>query len=124
MPYEVIWEDRGLYYHHFGVVTGQEITRSIREFYDDPRSSNTKYIIWDASDIDQLLMDEDEVTSAAAYDKGGSSYLQGLRFALVAKDEHARKLSIDYIDICRDLGITWEFKLFDDIEDARSWVLP
>jgi len=121
MLYNITWEKQGLVLQHYGIVTAEDFAVSVNEIYSDSRIDNINYMIFDASTLDQLLLNENEVMKIAGVDKGASYYVLNIKLALVAHDENVLKLFNQYIEASRRLDSHWEVNVFDNVEDARSW---
>ena len=124
MAYEVTWEGEGLYLKFYGTITAQEVNAVNNEMYGDPRFDGIKYQIWDSTDALKFELTERDADVAAATDASTVSYKPVCRCALVATDTEMRRLIERYIEKSLEKGSSWEFKLFERIEDARKWGVP
>lgn len=122
MPHNTIWEKEGIYWQFFGIVPLQEIREADNEVYGDARFDDLKYFIWDATDVKQLDLSENEVDVPASLDTITTSYKPTMKGAFVAGDKGVRGGIERYIKTSLELGSTWKFKLFENIQDARKWV--
>ncbi len=122
MPFKTIWEDRGVLFDFIGVVTAQEIVNAQELFYGDERSDSSKYILFDISSIEQLLIGKQDINLFAARDAGASKSLLSLKVALIAKDQNMKSLLQKYIEVSLTVNSSWTFEIFDDIVDARKWI--
>ncbi len=86
MPHKTIWEDHGICMTFSGIVTTQELLDSNGEVYRDPRFSDLKYFIWDATNVKKLDFGKRGADIAANTDKVSTSWKPHMRLALVAND--------------------------------------
>jgi hypothetical protein len=122
VPHITRWEDKGIYWQFNGDVSFEEIMETTTELFGDYRLDDTKYFIWNMTDVNSIKMEEEEVIYPVAEAKGVSTYKTSMKGALVANDKYARKLIQRYIDTSLTIDNTWELKLFNNIEDARNWI--
>ncbi len=122
MPFEVSWKKKGLYLKFTGKFDFQAIDSANREVYGDARVDNIKYLIWDAMDIDQAVVSEEQLDLASEDDKVGTSYLPNLKLALVGTDPELKKIFEYYVNRSMQVNSTWHFEIFDRLADAENWV--
>jgi hypothetical protein len=122
MPHQTLWENKGIYWRFSGVVTLDEQELADGEMYGDPRFDELEYFIWDGTDIDKVDYHETEADEPAAIDKVSSVYKPNLKGALIAKTESVKLVVQRYIKTSIELGSSWEFKMFDSLEQAREWL--
>lgn len=99
MPYQVMWEPRGVYTRYYGSVTGADMLGNIEDVCRDDRFERHRYHILDFSDAIEFSATEKEmlvnsgvlvgaafanhqVMVAAVSDQAGTS--RGLRFVYLA----------------------------------------
>ncbi|MET0015021.1 MAG: hypothetical protein ABW088_15320 [Sedimenticola sp.] len=121
MPYQHRWINKGLYLHNYGILTTGELIKEQQETYNNPKIDDIKYIIFDALNVDQFLINHHDVEHLAAVDEGASSYLKHIKMALVADDEQINKFFEQYIAIARYLESPWKFKIFSTSREAEEW---
>ena len=122
MPFKTTWEDCGVFFDFSGVVTAQEIKNVQELFYGDSRSDSSKYILFDISSIEQLVIEEKDISFFAARDAGASKSVLSLKVALIAKDQNMKSILQKYIEFSLEMNKNWTFEIFDDIIAARKWV--
>lgn len=122
MPYTKDWETEGVVTTFFGTVGMEEVFQADKEFYEDPRSDQSKYQITNFSGIAVELANEVDIQKIAAFDAGSSISIPFLKVALVTGDQHVISLCQIYIDFSRHLNGTWKFKICEDMQSARKWV--
>lgn len=122
MPYTKDWETEGVVTTFFGTVNIEEVFNADKEFYEDPRSDQSKYQITDFSGITAELANNVDIEKIAAFDAGCSVSIPFLKVALVTSDQHVKSLCQKYIDFSRLLNSDWKFKICEDMQSARNWV--
>ena len=99
------------------------IRRTIRliQIYNDPRSNNLNYAVWDLSDISKQLVTKAEIQTLALIDGAFSSRLGNLKLAFVAIDEPSRLFCSNYVIQAIQYDVNWEFQIFKTLEEAIDW---
>ncbi|MAT97040.1 MAG: hypothetical protein CL608_07855 [Anaerolineaceae bacterium] len=122
MPYQTTWEKHGIMWEFFGDVTAQEIEEANDEFYRDGRSDTAKYQIIDALRVTSVEWSERDIKMIAAYDIGAARVIKNLKVAFVVVDKEFTDKLEKYMDISRKLNSSWQFKGFQDMNNARAWI--
>ncbi len=126
MSYQVNWELNGVYVRFDGVFDGRSNNAANEEIYSDPRVDNIDFQIWDLTEIDGIDIDEDDIEYAAGMDcSAASSHVRNIKLALITneKDEFSTQACLHYIEAVTACEISWDIKLFHDLESARNWVI-
>jgi hypothetical protein len=121
LPYQLKWEEKGVVASFSGSFTVQDNNETSMEIYNDSRSNNLRYVIWDLSGITEQLMTDSEAQSLAIFDKAIGSRLGQIKMAFVAADATSRFVCGRYTIHAIDYGVPWEFQAFDTFEKARKW---
>lgn len=121
MAHKTTWEENGIHWEYFGVVTLQEVAQSNTEFYCDDRSDAAKYQIFDGIAVEEFVGTEEEARMIAAIDLGASRSITDLKVALIVPDS-ALDLAKQYIASSKELKSPWSFRIFPSVEEARKWV--
>lgn len=123
MAYRTIWKDDGILWHYFGHVTADDISEANDEFFNDYRSRKSRYQIIDASGIEVLEWQQDDIVETSANDVGASMAVQGLKIAfVVSEDEDVLEKIHAYIELCKQMDASWTFNIFRDLSEAEEWV--
>lgn len=122
MPYITTWEPAGIKWEFHGAVTSEEVDEANREMYEDPRFDSIDYFIWDMSNVEKLIKNEDDNNKPVATDLGASHSNKDIRGALVANEGHVYDSCNNYINMSKKLKTTWKLKLFTDNESALEWL--
>ena len=89
--------------------------------YNDPRSSNTRYQIFDLSELDVLDLTQQEQEIGAAIEKVQSQYVPNLRIAILLKDDRFVPQLEDYV-MAMNENSNWQARFFFDRAEALAWV--
>ncbi|GGD45489.1 hypothetical protein [Muriicola marianensis] len=123
MPFRTIWEEYGIKWEFYGVVTSEEIEKANETFFSDPRSKTAQYQIvhtLETEDVEWRPLDMVEITfNDVAASKSGMQ----LKLAYIADKERIREKIEKYIAMSKNLNSEWEFKGFNNEKAARDWVL-
>ena len=123
MSHRIEWEKDGAYWQLSGAVTSGELIEIVNELIGSPKFDSLKYFILDATNIIEPIITEDDLDATAAIVKSTNSYKPKMKGAYVTKDKQTVELIGYYINKSLKLGSTWDRKIFNNVEDARSWVL-
>jgi hypothetical protein len=119
MPWEVLWEPRGVLRRFVGRVDGEQLLRSVAEVHGDWRFDTPHYSINDFLAVESLELDQQALEQAAAETIGASQSNGRLVVLIVARDPHV-------VDIARRFTspplANYPAHFFDSIEEARAWV--
>ncbi len=122
MSYQITWEKQGVFWKVDGEVTAQEILDVGDEIYHDARFDSIRYYICDATDAQAFCISNIEIEIEAVKGTGQSIHKEVFKCAFIATDKIIRKQVEQYIYRSKSLLSTWEFELFECIEEAREWV--
>ncbi|MEX0322404.1 MAG: hypothetical protein AB3N63_09625 [Puniceicoccaceae bacterium] len=123
MEFEIKWKDRGYVAEFHGPCTMEEFINYHKNFSGDPRFDQLEFSIVDVTDADLSGIRMEEGVSLVALDYGASMItLPYQKFALIATDPHALKLSQYYKNEMERLETTWEIAIFPSQEDAMKWI--
>ncbi len=121
MPYETIWEERGVYQRFSGIVTPRDREEANHEVMGDERFDALTYWIVDSLNMERYTLDSSEAVVAAAHDIGAARYNDQLLMVFVATNPEHRENIHRYIQVLES-GANWQARLFDDLDSARQWV--
>ena len=128
MPFEVIWEQRGVRMHFSGEMSPADILNANLAFYEDERSDSARYQILDCLDVTSLSNDprgyEDTLVTLAAMDNGAALSLGPVKVALVAVLQETIDLFTQYSDVSNSMDSDWPTRVFPDMDSARAWIAP
>ena len=123
MPYELSWEPGGMCLRAFGVITDEDILTINRVMMSDPRARSTRYQIADFSDVTEMKVSREVVTSIARMDSEWAKEIPKIRKAIIASTPVIRGWSNVYAHSHEADGGTWETRLFENEAEARAWAM-
>ena len=122
MPYELIWEERGVVHRHFGVASDDDLRQSSLAFVNHPQFETIEYSIVDFTGVTKFDFSADETRIVAERDAIASKRNPALRFAIVGGDLLQLGMSNMYRITFDAHGGTLEQHHFDTMEKARAWI--
>jgi hypothetical protein len=120
MPYQSIWEERGIHWKYTGLLTGDEILQSNMDIYGDPRFDRLRYQIVDMLGVETFDVSTESMEEVALMDVGASTTNPRVVVAVVATDAQGKRLNELYETVAG--GASWETELFLSLEEARAWI--
>ncbi len=123
MPYRTIWEENGIKWEFFGVVTSEEIEQANETFFSDPRSKTAQYQIVHTLETEEVEWRPLDMVEITFNDVAASKSGMQLKLAYIADKERIREKIEKYIAMSKNLNSEWEFKGFNSEKAAREWVL-
>jgi hypothetical protein len=120
MPYEAIWEDKGIYWKFSGVLTGDDLRQSNMDIYGDPGFDKLRYQIVDMLDVDSFDVEADAMEEVTAMDAAASQTNPSLIVAVVSTHQQAKWLVELYESTTG--SAPWETELFETVAVARAWI--
>jgi hypothetical protein len=122
MPYETIWEQKGVYQRFSGQVTSEDREQANNAVMGNPRFDGLKYWIVDSLAIEEYLLDKRDAVLAAGFDLGAEYINNTVLMVFIATNTDHRDNIQLYMKFLKDLGCAWETRLFDDVGPARQWI--
>jgi hypothetical protein len=118
LPHSTQWDDNGVVWKYWGIVTGDELLESNQEIYGDARFDAMKYQVVDLTAVERFDVNEDDMMVVAANDKAAARSNPNVRVAIVASDSTILQLSRIY---GAATAATWKQRFFETTAAARSW---
>jgi hypothetical protein len=120
MPYEVIWEPRGVLKRYFGHVSKADHADSTQELFGDPRFDRVRYVINDFTAADSHSIDDEEIIAYTAGRIGCATYQPDIHGVFVAN-------SPEMVALCKLMSdpqyeIPHETRIFSTLADGRNWL--
>ena len=122
MSYMMNWEAKGVYVRFADHVDARQVDSATCDMYNHEHFDEMQYFIWDATRIKSLDMNQDDTQIMAFTDRVASSYKHFLKGAFVVEDSAVREVVRQYIELSLAIGNPWEHRLFNDEQQARTWV--
>ena len=122
MPYELIWEDRGVIFRFWDVVSDDDLKQSNLDAYGHPRFADIAYELVDFTNVTEFGFSNDTVRLVAEWDFKASKRNPSMRLAIVGEDKLLLGLANMYRLTLDSQGGTWEQDAFATMDEARSWI--
>ncbi len=122
MAHQLIWENSGVLSVYSGKFDESIHNTGLNKLFGDPNIDHIQYIIGDYSQITGELLTEEDVDYPVAMTVGAASYLKNIKVALVARDQQIIELCQHFIQLFTSINASWEFKIFDNMQEARNWI--
>ncbi|MBD3671187.1 MAG: hypothetical protein HUJ29_10470 [Gammaproteobacteria bacterium] len=123
MTHELSWEPEGLHLKWGDTIDVQGLIASNSEMVGHREFENIRYLLWDASDITYVNLDESVVTMSAQFTAQVEQYNPNIKLAFIAKEQNLLKLIEDYMQTVIKLVPDTQHQVFSNAEDARNWAL-
>ena len=120
MPYEAIWEDKGIYWKYQGILTGDDLLQSNMNIYGDSRFDNLRYQLVDMLDVESFDVETEAMEAVTAMDEAASQTNSSLVVAVVSTHIQAKRL-VELYETTTG-GSPWETEIFESVEEARVWI--
>ncbi len=122
MPYELIWEDRGVLFRFRDVVTDDELVQCNLDVYADPKFESIEYEL--AIFPDSMVFEASVATvrRVAEMDVEASGRNPKIVVAIVATQRVIRGLANLYRLQTEATGGLWKTAHFKTEEEARRWL--
>lgn len=120
MPYQLKWEENGVYCQFSGDVTDQDIIQCNMDIYGDPRFDDLRYELLDFLQMVRLSFSEESVEVIASCDTIASKTNPYIFCAVVTNERQLALLSDFYNQETNEMP--WQSEAFESVEDARTWI--
>ena len=121
MAVQVTWQNKFFHINFSGVVSSEELEKVHSIWSSDPRSDSTKCAICNFLNADLKSISIRNIIECSARDKGASMTISNINIAFIARDEDVIQLCKEYIAMSVKLASTWNFSIFDNVDDAYEW---
>ncbi len=119
MPYQSIWEVRGVLTTWTGVATGEELLDYIIEGQANPRFDRVTYAIHDFTACTGTKFSPASIEELAAMDSAGALTNDKIRIGVVADQAEVKSMVKDYLGTEMS---PYPVRIFPTLEEAREWV--
>ena len=119
MPYEITWEDQGVYRRYHGHTDGAELARSVCEVELDIRFDQLRYVLNDMLASEGISATDEAVTEISAIDGGAELSNPNIRIAIVADKPALRAVGEAYIAAGLN---SYPTRMFFTLAEARAWL--
>ena len=119
MPYSLNWEAQGVYKKFTGLVSGEELVRSVNEVANDARFSHAHYEVSDYLDADTSGLSQDALNEVRALRIGSFSRNLYIRVAIVTRDPEIQRRIFSTIAARMALH---QIRIFSSLAEANAWL--
>ena len=117
------WISKGAISTFEGELTLDCVKRSDLEVLNNVRFQNCEFVIYDMLGAEFSGLDLADSHELAFTDAIRSFDKPKLKMVLIVDNELSVFFAEEYIRETKKLYSAWEFKVFDNIDDAKAWVL-
>ena len=122
MPYELIWEDRGVVSRLWGEQTSDEYVEWSRSIASDPRCESIVYQLIICSDSLVIKVSGATIRREADRDARASQRRPKGALAVVGSESLVRGLNNQCRIQYEVMGGLWKIETFETEEEARRWI--
>lgn len=122
MGYSILWEEKSVRVNYFGRIDNKQIESAHFSLNGDARFYDCQSLVLDISDCNMDKVDVEGLLGIIATDLGASNTLSSLKVAMIAGAAQNTEKASRYIDLCRQCGYPWDFRLFNSLGAAREWI--
>ena len=120
MPYELIWEEAGVYKRFWGDVSGLEIAKSVEQVSAHPRFDEIRYILNDFLDADVVDSLDAETSDRMMAQRIGATFTNP-RFRVLIVSRNPRLVAIADLTKPPTPPDSNKAKGFATVIEAREW---
>lgn len=118
MPYEITWEEHGVYWKYGGKVTGDEIVEASTSIYGDPRFITLKYKFVDFHDTESVRIDKEQLALIAYQHLAAERANPYIKNAILVRT--GDRLADEFAAFFK--RSSWEVQIFTEPDEANRWV--
>ena len=122
MKVDLQYIDNGFIAKFWGKISVSDILNVNNLIYGREEFDSHKFQVFDFSEADLTDITHKRSEEPAATDNIASQYSPDVKVATVATESHAIEFTQRYIDESIRFGSPWQFKIFNNLDDALNWV--
>ena len=122
MSHTINWDKHYSVVKLIGEMSINKIEIANKNWHGDKRLYKTNAAIWDLTDCDMKGIQHSELKYTVAVDIGASNTLSQFKHAFVVTKPHDVSFVKTYIDNCNKAGSTWEYEVFESLDDSIAWI--
>jgi vacuolar-type H+-ATPase subunit D/Vma8 len=117
-------ERQWLYVNIHDCLTSDDLLNVHNSIIGSENIDKVKHIIWDATQVNEISIDNSDVIHIAAIDATASKYLstERIKLALVSSSKALDNLIEKYISTAQRINIQWDLNIFGNRADAKQWL--
>ena len=120
MPYETLWEEKGIKWIFSGSLTNEDLFECNKELYEDPRFLDIEYELCDFTAVEDWPVESKVIFSVGEQDAVQSQRNPNIKVAIISNEPVMRGLTSMYE--ASAYGSKWKTQFFENEEDARAWL--
>ena len=121
MPFENIWEERGVYRKYHENVSSQEICDAMEDVHGHKLFDSIRYVINDYLDVTEFDVTTYDIITLAALDRAAALSNPHIKIAIVATESTIHMLANLYGDLIA--ASPYKSEIFTNLDEARAWVI-
>ena len=122
MSYKFTYINNRFYCIFTGLVNWDDVFAAIGNLHGNNKLESIKEILIVFSEASHVVLTQKNAQELAYLDRVAIRYNPNLNFAFVASNPDAKKLASTYIRYSKELGVPWNYKVFDNITKATNWL--
>lgn len=119
MNYQIEWRGNNCVITYSGMLSLDDITKSVSKTVADPRFDTSKYQIGDFLNVKGIDFGIKEIQIISAMEKAAGHWNKKLKVASIATDPLLIELIVEYNR--HMLFSNWQTQLFNNMEEALQW---
>lgn len=119
MNYQIEWRGNNCVITYSGMLSLDDITKSVSKTVADPRFDTSKYQIGDFLNVKGIDFGIKEIQIISAMEKAAGHWNKKLKVASIATDPLLIELIVEYNR--HMLFSNWQTQLFNNMEEAMQW---
>lgn len=122
MPYDVEWNEQGVYRKFYGHVTGDEVIANTAAIFSDQQFDHIRYLVSDYLGVTSSDISMEQASYIAHMCYAASKSNVQLKAAMVVEDETLDALGALVNFEIEELAIPWETNFFRSQHEVMAWV--
>lgn len=119
MPYELTWEEHGVYRRYHGNVTIEERAKSFDEIVGDPRFAKLRYTITDYLGVESYEITDQATEEIAAKHEGPLLKNPNIIIAAAVVDKNIVGAIEHFMAV---KTFSQPYRMFSSVDAAREWI--
>lgn len=120
MPYELVWEEGGVYVRLFGIVTFEQVATANAEFYQGLENHPATYQLFDFLGVEALDVSAPQAEKIGRADRLCPTRRVPFKVAIVSTDPDFDRLHDQYLGALENTP--WSGRKFATLAEARAWI--
>lgn len=122
MSFTIQWTAEGCVVQVYDPATSRDIENLLHQLGSSPSLDQLHFVLHDLSRVTETDIDPSVVEFSAYTNAAVSSYKPHLKEAFVVRAKPMEAYVRQYIDHCKEAGCTWQFGVFQSMQEAQEWI--